>query len=45
MYEDGISFPFESFLAIAEVASRAMLDAVSKPRNIKVSMAKILVIT
>ena len=33
MYDEGISFPSESFLAMADVARSAMLDAVSKPRS------------
>ena len=31
MYEEGIGLPSEPFLAIADTASNAMLDAVSKP--------------
>ena len=33
MYDEGISFPSESFFAMADVARSAMLDAVSKPRS------------
>ena len=38
MYDEGISFPSESFLAMADVARSAMLDAVSKPRSGKLEI-------
>lgn len=40
IYDAGIPFPPEFFLAIADVAKRAMLDAVSKPNSGKLELAK-----